>query len=99
MAFELNIATVAGLTMEADVVDKGFIAQHIGIPMTEDFPGLYTGTVPLLPVMPYGRYGVVFYDISTSPRTVVGSGTLLWDGSAEIDLTRGEVPFITQEDT
>jgi hypothetical protein len=97
MANELNIALAAqGKTLQAGIFSPGWSTEIASIALTEINPGLYSGSIPVIsPQLAYGKYGVVFFDTASSPRVVVGVGELLWDGSAEIILTRDELPFIT----
>jgi len=96
MANELNFAkTPGGLTVVAAIHDAAWVQQGGDVTMTETAAGLYVGSVPIVsPQIPYGKYAVVFYDGGVSPRAIIGIGELLWDGSAEIALTRDELPFI-----
>jgi hypothetical protein len=99
MANELNLAYAQGKTLQAGIYSPGWAAEIAAIAMSESSPGLYTASVPIVsPQLLYGKYAVIFFDTATSPRTVVGVGELLWNGTAEITLTRNELPFIDESE-
>ena len=99
MANELNLAYAQGKTLQAGVYSPGWSVEIASIAMSEISPGLYAGSMPTVsPQLAYGKYGVVFFDTATSPRTVVGVGELLWNGTSEITLTRNELPFIDESE-
>ena len=80
MANELNIQLNTGLTVTAQLVQAAAqVGVDIGLTESGTLSGFYSGNMPAVAA---GVYLVRF----VSAGSAVGSGQIVWDGSAEIDL-------------
>lgn len=78
MANELNLAFTTGRTITARLILGGaYVGSSISCPEAPASSGHYSGSVP--GGTGAGHYSVVFLE----DATVVGAGSLLWDGTAE----------------
>jgi len=76
MSNELNITYTTGATVTASVYSPGWSLVGSTV-LTEPATGLYSGDMPAAVA---GCYLVVF----TVSGVVIGSGTISWDGAAEV---------------
>ena len=73
-----NPETDTGLTVTATLYSMAGATVQSGIACAEAGPALYIGNMPAVAA---GKYGVRFFN----GTTLLGTGTLLWGGTAEID--------------
>lgn len=89
MANELNIGLTTGRTITARLILNGaYVGSAITCPETPANSGHYSGSVP--GGTGAGHYSVLFLEGST----IIGSGSLVWNGTAERTLL--DLPTVAQ---